>query len=172
MDYYPRGTLKNALGQLGWSTCKSYLLSVLDGLAQLMHMAWFIETSSRRIFCWRSRPVISDFGIAIGSMRKRGSSRNLLSERPYTAPEHRRQDAALGPWTDFYALGCMCYWLCTGVAPCWSEHGGISGSALKARPASPDAQFSVPSEFKEWVANCLAKPTSERPQLAPTPPMN
>ena len=111
--------------------------------------------------------MISDFGIAYRIDAEEGAV-GIDVETPHMAPEQfRRQDAALGPWTDFYALGCMCYWLCTGVAPFVGQSmAELAVQHLKHVPRALTPSFPVPSEFKEWVANCLAKPTSERPQLA------
>ena len=35
----------------------------------------------------------------------------------YTAPEMYSDDKALGPWIDVYSIGCVFYWMVTGVTP-------------------------------------------------------
>jgi serine/threonine protein kinase len=113
---------------------------------------------------------VLDFGIAKlledpdGSITQTGFT---IGSPPYMAPEQIRSQA-IGPYTDFYALGGILYELLTGhrVFQC-DNPAQYAMAHVKQTPAHPclDGQpFEGP--LVNFILKCLEKSPEERPQTA------
>ena len=86
----------------------------------------------------------------------------------YMAPE-QIIGLPISPATDFYALGCVAYWLLAGATP---FDAGDSGELLRLHaqaeppPLSGPGRPAVPARLEALVMRCLAKDPKARPQDA------
>ena len=114
---------------------------------------------SNIFLCGEDRVILGDLALPL-----RGFSVQLdrLSyDYRYAPPEMFRQDGALGPWSDFYALGCVAYELACGAPPFVSDnHFELAGQHVReaARPAQPARQQSGPGRrcscsFVSWPSH-------------------
>ena len=124
MEYAEGETLSaylNRKGVLTESELKAILDPILDGLAAV-HRADFLHRDIKPdnivIRAEDRSPVLIDFGAArqaVGAM-----SRSVTSiVTPGYAPieQYSTRGKQQGPWTDIYALGCVCYHALTGDEP-------------------------------------------------------
>jgi serine/threonine protein kinase len=84
----------------------------------------------------------------------------------YAPPEMFVQDGALGPWSDFYALGCVAYELACGVPPFVSDnHIELAGQHVRDAVEPPSRRGSSLSPTADaLLLRFLAKSTSDRVQ--------
>jgi serine/threonine protein kinase len=83
----------------------------------------------------------------------------------YAPPEMFRQAGVLGPWSDFYALGCLAYELACGAPPFVSDnHFELAGMHDReaARPPCGSGSALGPSG-DALILRLLAKSPAERP---------
>ena len=89
----------------------------------------------------------------------------VLGTPGYMAPEQIfGQDTS--PGTDLYALGCVAYWLVTGVKPFEGQTGGeLMQQHAMAMPPRPSTRspHALPERFEALVMSCLAKDARQRP---------
>ena len=114
-------------------------------------------------------PILTDFGIAHEIDDTTSTTLDDLTGTPnYMAPEQiERNWRNYGPWTDFYALGCLAYWCCVGQTP----FRGVSVSDIfdqhmAAVPPQVVPTFEHPAQLADWIHWCMQKRIHERPQLA------
>jgi tRNA A-37 threonylcarbamoyl transferase component Bud32 len=115
---------------------------------------------------------VLDFGLAKPAARQPDASLTssgvFLGTPEYMAPE-QIYGLPIGPATDFYALGCVAYWLLAGVTTFESE---VPGEIMRlhaqapAPPLSSRAPQPIPPRLEALVLRCLAKEPADRPQDA------
>ncbi|MGW6092849.1 serine/threonine-protein kinase [Streptomyces sp. NPDC055157] len=114
--------------------------------------------------------VLIDFGIAkpLGAeatqYTRHGST---LGSRGYQAPEQILEKEPT-TCTDVYALGCLCYKLCTGRAPFVADSTQLlNHQHLHDEPLPPGLHAAaIPDELDSLVLRMLAKGPQERPTIA------
>jgi serine/threonine-protein kinase len=115
---------------------------------------------------------VLDFGLAKPAAQRADTSLTSpgirLGTPEYMAPE-QVYGLPIGPATDLYALGCVAYWLLTGVTPFEAEAPGEL-MRLHAQapppPLSARAARAIPPRLEALVLRCLAKEPADRPQDA------
>lgn len=152
-----------------WEDVRDVLLAVLDALAHahargVVHLD--IKPSNLLVGPLGFTDVrLTDFGVAIAWDRTERAA--IYGTPPYMAPEQFSQSpAALGPWTDLYAIGCLTYALCTGRPPVAT--GPVQEQALAHRNRDYlafETRFPVPPELTEWSAALLVA-SANRPRSA------
>ncbi len=168
------GSLKPLCARLGWRDVRTILLRLLDALAHahargIIHRD--IKPANVLINRERTDVKLTDFGIAqavrggvVGELEKA-----FAGTPAYMAPEQCRREARdYGPWTDFYALGCLGYALVGGHPPFPDARSVVevleahtSRAPPKLTPAS-----AVPAAFEPWLRTLLAKSPADRYQRA------
>jgi serine/threonine protein kinase len=117
---------------------------------------------SNIFLCGEDRVILGDIALPL-----RGISIDLdrLSyDYRYAAPEMFRQGDTLGPWSDFYALGCVAYELACGAPPFVSDnHYELAGKHVRdaVEPASQRGS-SLGQAGDPVLLRFLAKPASDR----------
>jgi len=113
------------------------------------------------------KPVVSDFGIAlaVSAGERRLTETGISIGTPlYMSPEQSTGDAAVGPATDVWALGCVLYEMLVGEPP---YNGGtqhaILGKILKGEPVSASkARHTVPPNVDAAIRKALEKIPADR----------
>ncbi len=119
---------------------------------------------SNVFLCGEDRVFLGDLALPL-----RGFSVQLdrLSyDYRYAPPEIFREDGTLGPWSDFYALGCVAYELACGVPPFVSDnHFELAGRHVREAVEPPSQRGSSLGPAGDAVLlRFLAKSTSDRHQ--------
>jgi len=113
---------------------------------------------------------VLDFGLVHNLQRDTRLTREgTVSGTPaYVAPESAAQDR-FDARSDLYALGCVAYWLLTGV----TVFDGVTSAAVIAAhirdqpvPPSQRTEIPIPKELEDIILACLAKDPDARPQSA------
>jgi serine/threonine-protein kinase len=106
-----------------------------------------------------------DFGIAqalVAAGEHLTSTGTIAGTLPYMAPE-QLSDAAIGPWTDLYALGVVLYQAVTGELP----YASTAPVALaRQQLIGPPAMRGVSPALAGVVRSCLAPRPADRPRSA------
>jgi serine/threonine protein kinase len=147
---------------------------------------------SNIFLCGENRVILGDLAIPM-----RGISLpldRLSYDYRYAPPELFRQGATLGPWSDFYALGCVAYELACGSPPFVSDNHfelagmhdreavelparrgsrlGLAGVPLLLRllAKSPSDRFPGVDDVLEAINDvCAALRPKDKAQLPPAP---
>jgi eukaryotic-like serine/threonine-protein kinase len=115
------------------------------------------------------RVVLLDFGVAkllddTGPALTR--SQHVIGTPHCMAPE-QITGAQLGPPTDVYALGVLCYFMLTGVYPFDHADVDVVQSMHLTRPVSgPGHLVPVPHELDQLICRAMAKSPEHRPSSA------
>jgi serine/threonine-protein kinase len=116
---------------------------------------------------------VLDFGLVKASGRGDGdaalTAQHLAIGTPaYMSPEQalgRSQDAR----SDLYAVGCVAYWLLTGL-PVFEGDSKMAVAVQHVSappvPMSERTELPIPAPLEQVVLSCLAKDPSERPASA------
>jgi serine/threonine-protein kinase len=113
------------------------------------------------------KPVVADFGIALavsgGAERLTGTGLSIGTPL-YMSPEQATGDAAIGPTTDVWALGCVLYEMLVGEPP---YRGGtpqaILGKILHGEPPSATAaRRTVPPHVDAAIRKALEQIPADR----------
>jgi eukaryotic-like serine/threonine-protein kinase len=174
MEYVSGGSLKPWCGRLSWWELRKILIHLLDALAHahargLVHRD--IKPENVLLTADRGSLKLTDFGLAHAMERASGEERErgLVGTPRYMAPEQCRGEwRDYGPWTDFYAMGCLAYALAAGRPPFHdiTSHWELV-RAQSTRPPPPlDPICAVPHGFESWLLRMMAKDPSDRPQRA------
>ena len=101
------------------STIRSLFDEVLHGLRIVhQHKMLHLDIKPANIFITdNDRIMLIDFGAAREVLSKEGSFVRPMYTPGFAAPEMYRRDAALGPWTDIYAIGACIYACMLGIPP-------------------------------------------------------
>jgi serine/threonine-protein kinase len=106
------------------------------------------DVKPANILLQAGKPVVSDFGIALGvSGNGRLTETGLSLGTPhYMSPEQATGDTSVGPATDVYALGAVLYEMLTGDPPyVGSSPQAVLGKIIQGLPVSATvARRSVP----------------------------
>jgi eukaryotic-like serine/threonine-protein kinase len=114
---------------------------------------------------------VLDFGIAKWLSAEEGAPTKQLVTPLWGAPEQSVAGAAIGPYTDVWALGLLVFWLFTG-RPFWPADGGLFAlqKAIHYDPIPPASSRAVElgcgrplgTDFDAWFARCVAREPHER----------
>ena len=110
---------------------------------------------------------VLDFGLVreARSNDSRVTQDNVVSGTPaYMAPESTRTPDAVDHRIDVYALGCVAYYLVTGVAPFERDTPmqSVMAHVSDAVPTMSASGQSIAPVFEAMVMRCLAKDPAER----------
>lgn len=115
---------------------------------------------------------VLDFGLVLDrrpTAEELDERRGQIGTPAIMAPEQVRFDAPVDERTDIYALGCVAYWLLTGVRVFEAEtrHDMLVMHAHQ-RPDPPSRRIKIdlPEALEELIMECLAKNPDKRPQSA------
>lgn len=115
---------------------------------------------------------VLDFGLVLD---RRPTAEELDEVRGYIgtpaimSPEQMRFGAPVDQRTDIYALGCVAYWLLTGVRVFEAQtRNDMLVMHAHQKPVTPSARarIDVPPELETLVMDCLSKNPDRRPQSA------
>lgn len=101
------------------STIRSLFDEILRGLRIVhQHKMLHLDIKPANIFITDdNRSVLIDFGAAREVLSKEGNFIRPMYTPGFAAPEMYRRDAAMGPWTDIYAIGACIYASMQGYPP-------------------------------------------------------
>ena len=101
------------------STIRSLFDEILRGLRIVhQHKMLHLDIKPANIFITDdNRSVLIDFGAAREVLSKEGNFIRPMYTPGFAAPEMYRRDAAMGPWTDIYAIGACIYACMQGYPP-------------------------------------------------------
>ncbi|MCC7100051.1 MAG: serine/threonine protein kinase [Rubrivivax sp.] len=145
------------------STIRSLFDEVLRGLRVVhQHKMLHLDIKPANIFITDdNRAVMIDFGAAREVLSKEGNFTRPMYTPGFAAPEMYRRDAAMGPWTDIYAIGACMYACMHGYpppeAPQRKDKDRLASSLQKLRGVYSDNLI----ELIEW---CMAPNAMDRPQ--------
>jgi serine/threonine protein kinase len=119
---------------------------------------------SNIFLCGEDRVILGDLALPL-----RGFSVQLdrLSyDYRYAPPEMFRQDGTLGPWSDFYALGCVAYEVVCGAPPFVSDnHFELAGHQVREAALPPSQRGSCLGPAGDaFLLRLLAKSPCDRVQ--------
>ncbi len=170
MEYVGGGSLQPLCGRLSWWETRQTLLRLLDALAHahargLIHRD--IKPENVLLTADRTEVKLSDFGLAQAMERAAPGNREkgLVGTPRYMAPEQVRGEwRDYGPWTDFYALGCLGYSLVAGKPPFahLTSHYDLARAQVKEAPPPLEARCPVPHGFERWLLKLMAKSPADR----------
>ncbi|HCY16924.1 MAG: serine/threonine protein kinase [Curvibacter sp. GWA2_64_110] len=145
------------------STIRSLFDEILRGLRIVhQHKMLHLDIKPANIFITDdNRSVLIDFGAAREVLSKEGNFIRPMYTPGFAAPEMYRRDAAMGPWTDIYAIGACIYACMQGYppneAPQRLEKDRIAIALSRLRGIYSDNLI----EVVEW---CMALDPLSRPQ--------
>ncbi len=145
------------------STIRSLFDEILRGLHIVhQHKMLHLDIKPANIFITDdNKSVLIDFGAAREVLSKEGNFIRPMYTPGFAAPEMYRRDAALGPWTDIYAIGACIYACMLGhppnEAPQRVEKDRIEIALARLRGMYSDNLI----EVVEW---CMALDPLSRPQ--------
>jgi serine/threonine-protein kinase len=115
---------------------------------------------------------VLDFGLVLDrrpTAEELDERRGQIGTPAIMAPEQVRFDAPVDQRTDIYAMGCVAYWLLTGlrVFEAESRHDMLVMHAHQ-RPVPPSRRggVAIPDGLEQLVMDCLLKNPNKRPQSA------
>jgi serine/threonine protein kinase len=145
------------------STIRSLFDEILRGLRIVhQHKMLHLDIKPANIFITDdNRAVLIDFGAAREVLSKEGNFIRPMYTPGFAAPEMYRRDAAMGPWTDIYAIGACIYACMQGYppneAPQRLEKDRLTTALARLRGVYSDNLI----EVVEW---CMALDPLSRPQ--------
>jgi hypothetical protein len=145
------------------STIRSLFDEILRGLRIVhQHKMLHLDIKPANIFITDdNKSVLIDFGAAREVLSKEGNFIRPMYTPGFAAPEMYRRDAAMGPWTDIYAIGACIYACMQGYppneAPQRLEKDRIATALTRLRGVYSDNLI----EVVEW---CMSLDPLSRPQ--------
>jgi serine/threonine-protein kinase len=115
---------------------------------------------------------VLDFGLVLDrrpTAEELDEGRGQIGTPAVMAPEQVRFDAPVDQRTDIYALGCVAYWLLTGLRvfeASTRQDMLIMHAHQRPDPPSKRAKIDVPEALERIVMDCLDKNPDKRPQTA------
>jgi eukaryotic-like serine/threonine-protein kinase len=168
MERVPGRPLSRLCGRIDWSETKRVLLGLLDALAHA-HARGVVHRDIKpgNAMASADRVVLVDFGLAhpLNRALDPGEIGQVVGTAAYMAPEQfRGDDAAFGPWTDLYSVGCLA-WALVGGAPPFGRRGTftelqtahLGGTLPGLEPLRP-----VPQGLEQWLRTLLEKAPERR----------
>src|SRR5574343_6975 len=145
------------------STIRSLFDEVLRGLRIVhQHKMLHLDINPANILITDdNRSVMIDFGAAREVLNKEGNFIRPMYTPGFAAPEMYRRDAAMGPWTDIYAIGACIYACMQGYPPTEAPHR-LEKDRLDHALARLRGVYS--DHLIEMVAWCMALDPLSRPQ--------
>ena len=145
------------------STIRSLFDEVLRGLRIVhQHKMLHLDIKPANILITDdNRSVMIDFGAAREVLNKEGQFIRPMYTPGFAAPEMYRRDAAMGPWTDIYAVGACMYACMHGYPPTEAPHR-LEKDRLDLSLARLRGIYS--DHLIEMVAWCMALDPLSRPQ--------
>lgn len=142
---------------------------LLDGVADALaaaHAAGVVHRDVKPaniLLSTDSRPVLVDFGIAIGAEHEPlTATGNVLGTVEYISPEQARGNTATGA-SDVYSLGLVAFQCLTGTSPFRRENAVASALAQVSEPMPP-----MPPSIPPHLARLVAAMTDKNPDARPT----
>ena len=113
------------------------------------------------------RAVLVDFGLAreLDGEPDQTHDGLVVGTSAYMAPEQfDALDAAYGPWTDLYALGCLVWALLAGQAPFGQRrpHSELHHAHLNQAPPELQPRMWTPPGIEAWLRRLLEKDPLDR----------
>jgi serine/threonine protein kinase len=145
------------------STIRSLFDEILRGLRIVhQHKMLHLDIKPANIFITDDNAaVLIDFGAAREVLTKESNFVRPMYTPGFAAPEMYRRDAAMGPWTDIYAIGACIYACMVGYppneAPQRQDKDRITMTLGRLRGVYSDSLI----EVVEW---CMALDPLARPQ--------
>jgi eukaryotic-like serine/threonine-protein kinase len=174
MEYVGGGALKRLCGAISWWEIRQVLLRLLDALAHahargIVHRD--IKPENVLLTKDRGEVKLTDFGLAhaVERVSPGERERGLVGTPRYMPPEQCRGEwRDYGPWTDFYALGCLGYALAAGHPPFAhiTSHWDLVRAQSTLPPPPLDPRSPVPPGYEEWLLRLMAKDPADRYQRA------
>ena len=162
MDFVKGESLSNYMQRTGQPLSEEQALFVfnqlLDGLEEVhSKQIWHLDLKPENLMIDKDgNVVIIDFGASkqVGQSGKYTGTSNILCYTPGYAPSEQvnQNMAAIGPWTDIYALGATLYNLLTGIDP------------STVNPAAPLFPKTVSARMKQLVRRLMNIDMKQRPQ--------
>ena len=118
---------------------------------------------------------VLDFGLVKAVVEESDRTRDLTAHGiivgtpAFLAPEMAIGDGEIDGRADLYALGCIAYWLLTGMQVFEADTPiGLALHHVQTEPPrlSERTELEVPGQLEELVHACLAKDPAARPQSA------
>lgn len=174
MDYLHGATLQDfaviarrhyGVHGLGEATLVSVFSQILSGLHvvhqnKLLHL----DLKPANIMITNdNQAVMLDFGAARQALVDDGGWTRPMYTRGFAAPEFYERGAALGVWTDFYALGACLYSCMTGTPPPDARQRSPT-DALSAHLAALRAHY--PGYLIDLIAAAMTLDAQQRPPSA------
>jgi serine/threonine protein kinase/tetratricopeptide (TPR) repeat protein len=172
MEYVDGESLKQAAAGWGWETLRSRILELLDALAHAhAHDVLHRDLKPSNILIPESGEtlMVVDFGIAAVLEEQSREGRPESSDRVKGTPKFMAPEQIMGewreqgPWTDFYAVGCMVWWFICGRPP---FVGRTTTEVLQAhldrQLGEFDPQVSVAEGTEAWLERMVAYDPDER----------
>ncbi|HEY6876500.1 MAG TPA: AAA family ATPase, partial [Polyangiales bacterium] len=168
----PSPTIAGTLGPLDEARLRSALCQLAEGLGALhaegcLHRD--LKPANVLVFASDGRVVICDFGL-VTEVRNQdlGVKRRVAGTLAYMSPE-QASGQALGPATDWYAVGVMLYQALTGLLPVSPRLSLAKALAAKQRgvaihPRSLNAE--TPQDLADLAVALLDPDANKRPQQA------
>ena len=168
MEYATGGEL-DATAHIGsWSDLSRLLTEILDALAfaharEIIHRD--LKPANVLLVDDDEHPYkLSDFGIAHALDPYENPSKGEINTATFGTPHYmppeqlRGKWREFGPWTDLYALGCMCFEIVTGEVP----FGGDSLFAIRRQHLEEplpeiEPRFPVPDGLPAWIQRVTRK---------------
>jgi DNA-binding beta-propeller fold protein YncE len=175
MEFLPYGSLRRLVGRLALPEALAALDDALAGLAHAhAHDVIHRDLKPENLLVGHDgRVKIADFGIAkalaeSGAAALRTATGSVLGTPAYMAPEQVR-GAAVGPWTDLYAIGVTAYELIARRQP-YADAGSpaelVARHVLAPVPRLESVLPDVDPQLAAWVEGLLAKNPEDRPAEA------
>jgi hypothetical protein len=114
---------------------------------------------------YAGRVKLIDFGVVRDNVRKPDGTGGLIIGTPaYMAPEQAAGEK-VSPSCDLYALGCVLYFLCTGVEPFARRTALATLQAVATDLPKPPQRLNpaVPCRLSNLIMRLLAKAPEDRP---------
>src|SRR3954468_7745794 len=166
MEYLPRGSLRECVGELAPEQVFGVLEGMLAALAHAEHHGIaHRDLKPENVLITRGGAVkIADFGIAKAYTQATSAftaTGVAVGTPTYMAPE-QAQAQPVGPFTDLYALGVMAYEMLSGGPP--FAGGDSPMSVMYKHVSDPPAPVGTPEpRLADWVARLLEKAPEARP---------
>ncbi|MBC7279402.1 protein kinase [Nocardioides sp.] len=171
MELLPGPTLADRLEKQGRFTVEEASEAMVQVARTLtaVHASGIIHRDikpSNLVYDGDGRIRVLDFGIAQlanHQAERLTSTRHVMGSLPYISPE-QAADTVVGPASDIYALGCVCFELLTGRAPyAGSEPVSMIYQHVTAPVPHVSDVVDVPAHVDEFVASMMDKDPSRRP---------
>jgi serine/threonine-protein kinase len=138
------------------------------------------DVKPANIFACRLGPDVDfvkvlDFGLVKATEARRPGATELTEEGvatgtpAYMAPEMALGRSAIDGRADLYGLGCVGYWLLTGVRVFQADTPlAVALAHVQERPTPPSrrGELRVPADLERVILACLEKDPDRRPQTA------